>query len=155
MPKATAIDEVILAVVSALDAALAYRVLDGSPIVNPEVGTGWPSDHQFIVVGGNLTDPEAPFADMDSEYTGLGTRIRTEELRIYCAAVGRAHDVKDARALAVAAVNDVGQYLAAKPTAATYNAIVSNVNNARIASRHKGTSIQIEFTITCKARLAV
>jgi hypothetical protein len=149
MTKITSIDEIVVAIVAAMKAAVLYTVTDGPP-------SRLPKDSKFLAVGAeSLDDQSEPTttALADQEYSGLGEVARTEQVQINCVAVGRARAIKDARSLAMSVVTDVGTYMPKKPTPETWNALIGNVNAVRSHNLPGGSIVQIQFTITTTARL--
>jgi hypothetical protein len=149
--KVTSIDDVILALVSALQGAVAYPVFDGPPSKLP-----LRTDDRFLAVGAEQIDEQTDPVDsagMDQEWRGLGNRARYETLRVNCVAIGRAKTIADARAVAMAVLGDVGSNLSIHPTLETYSALVSTVTAVRSHNTTGGAVVQIQFIITANARL--
>jgi hypothetical protein len=150
--KITAINDVTLAIVAAIDAGVAYPVFDGPPSKLPS-GTG---QYQWLVIGADVLDDQsgpATASVMDQEWSSLGEVSRAEEMRIHCVAVGRANSIANARALAMTVIQDVGTFLPRHPTQETYNALISTVSAVRPHNVAGGALVHIEFTISASARL--
>ena len=151
--EVTSVDDLILAIVAAVSAAVTYEVYDGPPTnLPPRTAT------QFVAIGADSmdideTDPPVESAIMNQEWKGLGQIARYETALINCIAVGRADTVKDARALAKAVVTDVGQNIGQHPTLASYNALVSEVTSIRSKPTSGGAYVHISFIISANARL--
>jgi hypothetical protein len=145
MPDITEIDEVIKAVVLALNGVITDTVFDGMP-------SSEPSNITYVVIGGTL-DPNEDIATMTQEWVGLGYKTRREEMDIQCLAVGRASRIPEARAAAVNVIKDVGTNLPANPTAKTYNTLISEVGRMQAANSQAGATVHVQFTIHSRARL--
>jgi hypothetical protein len=151
MDKVTAIDDVILAVVAALKAAVTYPVFDGPPSKLPDRGVD-----RFVAIGADdINDQTKPAnsAKMQQQWYGLGQVARLEDLQIDCVAVGRAKSIASARSIANVVVKDVGTNLGKHLTAETYGAMVGDVGEVRSHNTTGGAVVQILFTITASARL--
>ena len=149
--KATSVNDVILALVASLQAAVSYPVYDGPPSKKPLRGV-----NQYVAIGvEDLDDQASPTTSalMDQTYSGLGQKAREETLHINCAAYGSASTVTQARALAVAALQDVDTYLGVHPTSETYNALVSAISAIRSHNLPGGAIVHIQFTVSATARL--
>jgi hypothetical protein len=150
--KVTAIDEVTLAVVTAIRAGVTYPVFDGPPSKLPS----GPKQYKWLAIGVDvLNDQSGPAtaAVMDQVWSGLGEPSRAEEMHIHCVAVGRADSIANARALAMAVIQDVGTYLPKHPTPESYNALISAVSAVRPHNMAGGALVHVEFTISASARL--
>ena len=145
MADITEIGNVINAIVAALNGNITAAVFDGMP---PET----PSNLSYVVIGGTL-DPMEDIAQMQQEWHGLGYKTRREEMQIQCLAVGRASRIPDARALAIAAIESVGDNLPTDPTSLTYNTLISDVGRMTAANSQAGASVHVQFTISSRARL--
>ena len=152
----TAIDDVIVWIVSTLDTALSYPVFDGPPTALPDR-----DQIKFVVIGAESpleTGEEAgpvDAADMTQVYKGLGGKIREEELRINCVAVGKTTTIAAARALAVSVIDNVSTNLGFHPgTLDTWNALVSDVVDTRSMNVPGGAVVQMQFVITVRANLS-
>lgn len=154
MARATAINDVILAIVAAVDAAVTYPVFDGPPTTLPNR-----SETKFLVIGAEapLTDDEAPVYDaatMAQTWKGLGQARREEELRINSVAVGKSTSVAAARALAIGVLDDVAANIGLHPgNLNTFNALISEVNTTRVRNVPGGAVVQIQFIISAHANL--
>lgn len=151
--KATAIGDVITAVVAALDADTTYRVYDG-----PIGKRAFRGETQFVVIGAEepwIDEDDAPVsaANMTQEWKGLGQPARDEELTIPCCAVGKADRVSIARGLALGAVQDAFDNLGLHPTAETYNALINEVVALDSRNVPGGAVVIAKFTIMANARL--
>ena len=149
----TSIDDLIVAIVAAVEAAVTYPVYDGPPTSLPARTVT-----QFVAIGAdNLdhdeTDPPAEAAIMEQEWKGLGQVARYETAHLNCVAVGRADTVASARALAKAVVTDVGQNIGIHPTVTSYNALIDQVTAVRVKPTSGGAYVHILFTISANARL--
>jgi hypothetical protein len=155
--NATAIDDVMTAVVATLDAALAYPVFDGPPTTLPDR-----DQFKFVAVGAEVPletgEDAAPTnsATMNQVWKGLGAPKREEEMNINCVAVGKsATTIASARGLAVAIINDVAANLSLHPgTLDTWNALVSDVVDTRSLNVPGGAVVQMQFVITVRANLS-
>lgn len=151
---ATAINDVILAIVTAVDNAVAYPVFDGPPSTLPSQ-----SETKFVAIGAEapLTDDTAPVYDaatMSQVWKGLGQPMRDEELRINCVAVGKSTSVAAARALAISVLDDVADSIGIHPgDANVYNALISQINTTRVRNVPGGAVVQIQFMISAHANL--
>ena len=151
--KVTSVDELIVAIVASVDAAVSYNVYDGPPTkLPPRTAT------QFVAIGAdNLDigefDPPADAASMIQTWKGLGQVARYEDVRINCVAVGRSTTVTGARAQAMAVVKDVGQHIGLHPTLETYNALVSEALSVKVKPTSGGAYVHVLFVITANARL--
>jgi len=150
--KATAVGDVITAVVAALKGDVSYSVFDG-PIANPKRG-----EYKFLVIGGEepfIDEAELPVsaAHMSQTWKGLGQPARDEELVIPCCAVGKAASVSLARGMALAAVQDAFDNLGLHPTAETYNALINEVVALESRNVPGGAVVIAKFTIMASARL--
>jgi hypothetical protein len=153
--KATAVDDVITALVAALKAVVTYEVSDGPVTTRPSRTAA-----QLLVIGS-----EEPWNDEDGNPTNsammqqvwqsLGQRSREETMQIPCVAVGYAHagTVATARGLALGAVQDAFTNLNPHPTDATYNALVSDVGSTESRNQAGGAVVTVKFTISASARL--
>lgn len=154
MTSATSIHNVILAVVSTLKNAVTYEVFDGPPSKLPGR-----AETKFLVIGAEapLTDDEEPVHDaatMSQVWKGLGQKVREEEIRIYCVAVGKSNSVANARGYAAGILDDVATNLPVHPgNDNTYNALISEVNSTRVRNVPGGAVVQIQFTISAHANL--
>lgn len=151
MDKVTAIDDVIVAVVAALKAAVAYPVYDGPPSKLPTRGAD-----RFVAIGADdINDQTQPAksAEMSQQWYGLGQVARLEDLHIDCVAVGRAKSIADARLIAMAVVEDIGMNLGKHLTPETFGAMVGEVSAVRSHNVAGGAIVQIQFVITASARL--
>lgn len=154
--KATALDDVIVAVVAALNgASLSYPVYDG-----PTVGRPGRSINKYVCIGLEdipAEDGEATIGAMDQTWYGLGQKAKNENISIDCISVGKATSAASARSLAIAAVQDVSDSLVAlrsnSNTLETYNALVSAVSAARVRATSGGFVVIAQFTISAQARL--
>lgn len=156
--KATAINDVILAVVESLSAAVSYPVFDGPPADYPNRKID-----QYVSIGAeNIDDQTDPThsAQMDAEWKGLGQKLREESLSINCVAVAksakeprRGGTIAEARAIAMQVMQDVQDHLPLTPSAETYNAQVSAISAVRSHNITGGAIVQIQFTISATARL--
>jgi len=152
----TSIDDLIVAIVASVDAAVAYPVYDGPPTSLPARTVT-----QFVAIGAdNLDnlgngeiDPPAEAATMTQEWKGLGQKARYETASIHCVAVGRADTVANARALAKAVITDVGGSIGIHPTNTSYNALISDVTAVKSKPTSGGAYVHILFTISANARL--
>jgi hypothetical protein len=156
MSDSTAIDDVIVWIVSTLDAALAYSVFDGPPATLPDR-----AQTKFVAIGA-----EAPLetgedavptnsASMNQVWKGLGAKKREEEMYINCVAVGKTTTVAAARGLAVGVIDDVASNLGLHPgTLDTWNALVSDVVDTRSLNVPGGAVVQMQFVITVRANLS-
>lgn len=149
----TSIDDLILAIVTSVTAAVTYPVYDGPPTSLPARTVT-----QFVAIGAdNLDngemDPPAEAATMSSEWHGQGQIARYETVRINCVAVGRGDTVADARALAKSVVTDVGQNIGVHPTSKSYNALVAEVVSVRVKPTSGGAYVHMQFVISADARL--
>lgn len=149
--KVSSIDDVILAIVTALDAAVSYPVYDGPP-------SNWPDRtvSKWVSVGADdLTDQEnfTISATMDQEWTGLGPGARYETIQINCVAVAKSTSIAAARSLAMSVIEDAGSNLAVHPTDETYGALVSSVAAVRSHNITGGAIVHVNFVITANARL--
>jgi hypothetical protein len=145
--KLTAIDDLILAVVAAVDAAVDYPVFDGPPTPKN------PKSDRYVVIGAEeLNDQSDPTdsAAMHQEWKGLGQAAHDEELAIRCVAYGRARSVKLARAIALGVVGDVHDHLGKHPTPETYGALI-DVTAVRAHNVTGGALVHVRFTISAKA----
>jgi len=150
--KATAIDDVTLAIFAAIDAAVTYPVFDGPPSKLPS-GTG---QYKWLAIGVDVLDDQsgpATAAIMDQTWASLGEISRAEQMQIHCVAVGRGTSIANARALAMAVIQDVGTYLPKHPTPESYNALISTVSAVKPHNMAGGALVHIEFTISASARL--
>ena len=150
--KATAIGDVITAVVTALSGDVSYSVFDG-PVANPKRG-----EFKFIIIGGEepfVDEEQAPIsaAHMTQQWKGLGQPARDEELIIPCCAVGKAANVTLARGMALAAVQDAFDNLGLHPTNETYNALINEVVALDTRNVPGGAVVIAKFTIMANARL--
>ena len=148
----TAIDAVTLAIIAAIDAAVAYPVFDGPPSKLPR-GT---DQYKWLAIGVDVLDDQAgpaTAAVMTQVWSGLGEVSRAETMDIHCVAVGRGTSIASARALAMAVIQDVGQYLPKHPTPESYNALISTVSAVKPHNMAGGALVHIEFTISASARL--
>lgn len=151
--KTTAIDDVILALVSALGSVVDYPVYDGPSRKHPNRSVA-----KYLVIGG-----EDPYLDengdpvntsgMQQSWKGLGQTARDEDLDIYCVAVGKAPDNPTARSIALAAVQDASDHLGKNPTPETYKALVSAVTGIEVSHAAGGAVVTVKFTISASARL--
>ena len=141
----TEIDNLITALVTALDAAMTITVFDGKP-------SHTPSDLTYVVVGGTL-DPNEDIANMNQDWGALGRKKRDEELEIQCLAVGRAARIPEARHLCIDVIEAVGAALPTNPTQLTYNTLISEVSRMQAADSQAGATVHAQFTIYSKARL--
>lgn len=153
---ATAIDDVMVWIVSTLDAALSYEVFDGPPTTLPDR-----DQVKFVVIGAESpleTGEDAGPVDaagMSQVHKGLGGKIREEELHINCVAVGKTTTIAAARALAVGVINDVSTNMGFHPgTLQTWNALVSDVVDTRSLNVPGGAVVQMQFVITVRANLS-
>jgi hypothetical protein len=155
--KATALDDVITAVVAALQSAnLGYPVFDGPPTNRPVRGI-----NRYVCIGLEELPPddktEVNIGTSDQTWYGLGQRAKEEHVNIECVAVGKATSAATARALATGVIQSVSDNLVALKTnpntTETYNALVSAVPGARVRDEPGGTVIVMQFTITAIARL--
>lgn len=150
--KVTALNDVIVAVVAALNAAnLGYPVFDGPPTQRP----GRTITH-FACIGLEELPPqdgEVASASMDQAWYGLGEKARLENLHIECIAVGKSPTAAAARLLAVNVVQDVANNIALHPSNETYNALVSAVTSTRVGNLSGGSIVIMQFTISANARL--
>ena len=149
--KATAINDVILAVVAAMVAAVDYPVFDGPPSKRP----GRDVDRWLAIGAEDVDDPANPTqsAKMEAAFTSLGMVVRTEDLHIDCVAVGKASTIALARNAAAAVVEDASQNLPHAPSAQSYAAHVSAVSAMHSYNTAGGAVVQIQFTISANARL--
>ena len=141
----TEIDNLITAIVTALDGILAYPVFDGKP-------SDTPSDLTYVVVGGTL-DPNEDIANMNQDWGALGRKKRDEELEIECLAVGRAARIPEARHACIDVIEAVGALLPTNPTPLTYNTLITEVSRMQAATSQAGATVHAQFTIYSKARL--
>lgn len=150
--KATAINDVTLAIVAAIDAAVTYPVFDGPPSKLPS-GV---NQYQFLAIGVEVLDDQsqpANAAEMSQAWVGLGEPARYEDLVIHCVAVGRADSIANARALAMAILQDVDTNMPKHPTPESYNALISAVTAVRPHNLPGGAIVHIQFTVSASARL--
>jgi hypothetical protein len=155
MPSnSTALDDVILAVVSAMNDAVTYEVFDGPPTTLPNR-----DQVKFLVIGAEapLTDDDQPpvnAADVEIVWKGLGQARREEEMRINCVAVAKSTTAAASRALCVGIMDDVQSNLGLHPgNLSTFNALISAVNTTRVKNVMGGTVVQMQFTISVRANL--
>lgn len=153
---ATAINDVILWIVSTLDAALSYPVFDGPPTAMPDR-----DQMKFVAIGAETpleTGEEASpidAAQMSQVYKGLGGKMREEEMHINCVAVGKDSTIAVARGLAVGVIDNVSTNLGFHPgTLDTWNALVSDVVDTRSLNVPGGAVVQMQFVITVRANLS-
>ena len=151
--QVTAVDDVIVALVAALRAAVTYPVFDGPPSKRPGRGID-----RYVVIGAENLDageemPSDKSAEMAQVWTGLGQPARDEELHINCVAVGKGTSIAQARGFAKAAVQDTFNNLGLHPTSQTYNALVSDINAVRSRNVPGGAVVYIEFIVSASARL--
>lgn len=150
----SSIDALILALVTAVTAAVDYPVYDG-PITSLPARTVT----QFVAIGTDTLEnqgeetPPVDSASMTQEWRGLGQVARYETARVNCVAVGRADTVAGARALAMAVVKDVGQHIGLHPTLTTYNALVAEVLAVKAKPTSGGAYVHVQFVISANARL--
>jgi len=154
--RSTAIDDVIVWLVSTLDAALTYPVFDGPPTSLPDR-----DQLKFVAIGAETpleTGEEATpvnAATMSQVYKGLGGKIREEEMNINCVAVGKTTTIAAARGLAVGVIDNVSTNLGFHPgTLQTWNALVSDVVDTRSLNVPGGAVVQMQFVITVRANLS-
>jgi hypothetical protein len=140
--NSTAINDVIVWLVSTLDAALAYPVFDGPPTELPDR-----DQLKFVVIGAESPletgEDAAPTnaASMSQVYKGLGGKMREEEMNINCVAVG--------------VIDNVSTNLGFHPgTLQTWNALVSDVVDTRSLNVPGGAVVQMQFVITVRANLS-
>lgn len=152
----TAIDDVIVWIVSTLDAALTYPVFDGPPTSMPDR-----DQMKFVAIGAETPletgEEAAPInaADMNQVHKGLGGKIREEEMRINCVAVGKNTTIATARSLAVSVIDNVSANIGFHPgTLDTWNALVSDVVDTRSLNVPGGAVVQMQFVITVRANLS-
>ena len=152
----TAIHDVILWVVSTLDAALPFPVFDGPPSELPDR-----DQLKFVVIGAESPletgEDAGPVnaADMGQVYKGLGAKMREEEMHINCVAVGKTATIAAARGLAVGVIDNVSTNLGFHPgTLDTWNALVSDVVDTRSLNVPGGAVVQMQFVITVRANLS-
>ena len=152
----TAIDDVIVWIVSTLKSALTYPVFDGPPSEMPDR-----DQPKFVAIGAEspleVGEDAAPTAaaDMSQVYKGLGAKIREEEMHINCVAVGKTTTIAEARALAVGVIDDVSANMGFHPgTLDTWNALVSDVVDTRSLNVPGGAVVQMQFVITVRANLS-
>src|ERR1700745_2566718 len=139
--KVTSLNDVVLAVVSALNSAnLGYPVFDGPPTQRPGRTVV-----KYVCIGLEELPPndqaEVNAASMDQTWSGLGQRARTENLHIECVAVGKASTASAPRADAIAVVQDVANNLSIHPTNETYSALVSAVTGTNVRAVAGGTIV--------------
>lgn len=149
--KTTVIDDVILALVAALDAALPYPVFDGPPSKRADRNTS-----VYLIIGADdAQDDEVNSADMSAVLKGLGQKSREETLSIHCVAVGKAIDgnVSTARHLALNAIGDVTPVLPKNITPESYGSQVSQISTVRSKNQPGGSVVTVGFTIETSARL--
>jgi hypothetical protein len=149
--KASVINDVIVAVVTALDSAVSYQVFDGPPSKRPVRGTA-----QYLVIGAEALDDEQgaeSAASMEQTWQGLGEIMRMEELDILCVAVGRASSIAQARSLAMGIIEDVMTNLPRHPTNESFNCLISSVGSVKVNNTAGGAVVHVEFTISASARL--
>lgn len=153
--KLTAIDDVIVALVAAVDAATSYPVFDGPFTKRPSRITT-----SYIVIGAEeaYNDEDVnPInsASMSQVWKGLGQKSRDETLQIPCVAVGIAvkGTVAQARGAGLGVVQDVFDNLNPKPTSATYNALVEGITAIESRNLSGGAEVQVKFIISANARL--
>ena len=149
--KTTVIDDMILALVTALDTALAYPVFDGPPSKRADRNTP-----VYLIIGADDSqDDEVNSADMSAVWKGLGQKSRDETLSIHCVAVGKAIDgsVATARHLALNAIADVTPVLPKNPTPESYGPQVSQISTVRSKNQPGGAVVTVGFTIEASARL--
>jgi hypothetical protein len=153
----SSIDDLILAIVATVTAAVDYPVFDGPITSLPSRDTT-----QFVLIGADSIDtakqgqeesPPTESAEMTQIWKGLGQVARYEDARINCVAVGRGTTVANARALAFLVVKDVGQHIGLHPTTNSYNALVSEVVNVKAKPTSGGAYVHVQFTISANARL--
>lgn len=144
--QASAIGPLIDALVIALTGVVPFPVYDGTRV-------GQPADLSCVIIAGNV-DPDSEVADMQSTWYGLGAKSRMEDLHIHCLAIGRAPLVPDARRLALTVVDQVAINVPQKPTATSFNALVSSVDQIDISVAQSGVTAKVTFTISAKAKLA-
>lgn len=152
----TAINDVILWIVSTLEAALSYPVFDGPPTALPDR-----DEMKFVVIGAESPletgEDAGPVnaADMGQVYKGLGAKMREEEMHINCVAVGKTTTIAAARGLAVGVIDNVSTNLGFHPgTLDTWNALVSDVVDTRSLNVPGGAVVQMQFVITVRANLS-
>jgi hypothetical protein len=149
--KTTVIDDVILALVAALDTALTYPIFDGPPSKRADR-----SVPVYLIIGADdAADDEVDSATMSSQWVGLGQVSREEMLDIHCMAVGKAINgsVATARRTAMNAIQDVNTYMPKSLTPETYGGQVSNVDSVKSKNEPGGAIVTIAFTIQVSARL--
>ena len=149
--KITALDDLILALVAAFDAAVTYPVTDGPPSKQMPRGTS-----KYLAVFASEAEDQSQADDsatMEQSLYGLGQIAREETLNIKCVAGGRARDVTQARSIAMSVVQDAGANIPKHPTNETYGCFISQVESARPHNVAGGAVVTIQFTITASARL--
>lgn len=153
--KATAINDVLVALVTAFGTALDCPVFDGPPTRKP----GRDVD-AWVVIGAEEPDnqpneQDTQQASMQAQIIGLGGMARDEELSIECVVVGRAigGSIADARQTASDVLEDVSENLPHWPSADSYAPQVSAVTGVRVRNVSGGAIAQIHFTISARARL--
>jgi hypothetical protein len=150
----SAIDDLIVALVTAFTASLPYDVFDGPPTLLPPR-----SASQFVAIGCDTLEnqgeesPPVDAAVMVSQWKGLGQVARDEQARINCVAVGRADTVAAARHLAMQVIKDCGQAIPLHPTLNTYNALIAEVVTVRSKPASGGAYVHVHFIIQADARL--
>lgn len=151
MLKVTALDDVIVAVVAALRAAVTYPVTDGPPSKQPFRGVD-----KYVAVFATDAEDQTQADDaalMNQTFYGLGQVAREEQLQIRCIAGARATTVAAARHTAMLILQDVGLSIPKNPTPETYGALISSVDSARPHNTAGGAVVTIPFTISATARL--
>lgn len=149
--KASLIDDISLAIWSAIKSAVAYPVFDGPPSKLPDRGSA-----QYLVIGAETLDDiqqMTPAADMTQEWIGLGEKARREELVIHCVAVARSRTIAGARAIGMAMIQDADSHIPLHPTPESFNALINGVTALRAANMPGGAIVHVEFTISASARL--
>ena len=151
--KATAIHDVLVALVAAFDAAVDYPVFDGPPSKQPDRGTT-----KWLIIGADEPEPgdqneATQQGSMSAQLIGLGSKWRDEELEINCVAVGKSTSIAAARAIAVGLVEDASQNMPHWPSANSYGAHVSDINEVRVRNVSGGAIAHIHFIISAKSRL--
>jgi hypothetical protein len=153
--KLTAVGDVIVALVAAVQAAVTYPVFDGPFTSRPSRITT-----SYVVIGA-----EEPYNDenvnpiisgsMQQVWKGLGQASRDETLQIPCVAVGIVvkGTVAQARAEALSVVQDVFNNLNTHPTGVTYNALVDGITGLESRNMSGGAEVMAKFTISASARL--
>lgn len=149
--KISALDDLVVVLVSTLDAALAYPVSDGPP--SKQAARGSTQYLAVFATDAESQDQADDAATMEQTFSGLGQVSREEHIEIKCVAGGRASTIAQARSRAMSVVQDVGANIPKHPTNETYGVFVSHVDSAKPHNLSGGAVVTVQFTISATARL--